>query len=56
MNYLEQHPFIIVLILSFLFMFFLMKSNRRSGRHRKHQMEIQKRKRDKELLKQNKNG
>jgi len=56
MNYLEQHPFIIVLILSFLFMFFLMKDNRRSARHRKHQMDIERKKNAKKLLNESKNG
>ena len=56
MNYLGEHPFNIVLILCFIFMFFLMKDNRRSARHRKHQMDIERKKNAKKLLKENKNG
>jgi hypothetical protein len=56
MNYLEQHPFIIVLILTFIFMFILMKDTKRSAIHRKHQMDIQRKKNAKKLLNEGKNG
>ena len=56
MNYLGEHPFIIVLISSFIFMFFLMKDNRRSAKHRKHQMDIERKKKAKKLLNEGKNG
>jgi uncharacterized membrane protein len=46
MNYLVEHPFIMVLIIAFIFMFFLSMDNRRAVKHRKHQMEIEKRKKN----------
>jgi hypothetical protein len=49
MNYFEQHPFLIVIFLTVIFMFFLTKDNIRAVRHRKHQIEIEKRKRQKNI-------
>jgi|APCry1669189472_1035225.scaffolds.fasta_scaffold23020_2 uncharacterized membrane protein len=56
MNYIEQHPFTIVLIVTFIFMAFILKEDWRAVRHRKHQMDIEKRKKEKQILKENKNG
>jgi len=47
MNYLAEHPFIMVLIIAFIFMFLLNKDNKRAVKHRKHQMDIEKRKKAK---------
>ena len=49
MNYLEQHPFVIVMITTVIFMFILTKDNKRAAKHRKHQMDIEKKKRAKGL-------
>ena len=51
MNYIEQHPFTIVLILTFIFMTFIFKEDWRAVRHRRHQIEIEKKKRRKQKLK-----
>jgi len=47
MNFIEEHPFVIVLILSFIFMYFITKADMRAIKHRKHQLEIEKRKKQK---------
>ena len=44
MNFIEEHPFVIVSILSFIFMCFITKEDMRAIKHRKHQIEIEKKK------------
>ena len=51
MNYLEEHPFMLVFFLSFIFMYFITKADIRAIKHRKHQLEIEKRKKEKQKLK-----
>jgi uncharacterized membrane protein len=52
--WLIENPFKVVLFMAFVFMFILMKDNKRAIRHRKHQMDIEKRKKEKKLLNESK--
>lgn len=52
--WLIENPFKVVLFMAFVFMFFLIKEDVRAIKHRKHQKEIEKRKKTKQLLNESK--
>ena len=47
MNFIEEHPFMLVFFLSLVYMYFITKADMRAIKHRKHQLEIEKRKKQK---------
>ena len=50
-DWIDEHPFRIVILISIIFMFFIIKEDMRAIKHRKHQLEIEKKKRKKQKLK-----
>jgi hypothetical protein len=53
-DWIYEHPFMIVMFFSTIFMYFIIKADMRAIKHKKHQMDIQRKKNFKKLLNENK--